>query len=127
MKDFSLYIHIPFCVSKCHYCDFTSFSCNREKIDNYINNLIKELSLYKEKLADYSIKTIFIGGGTPSSIDSKYIERILNHVYNNFNIDDLKEVSIETNPGTLDSYKVRKYRESGINRVSLGVQSLNNR
>lgn len=127
MKHFSLYIHIPFCIRKCHYCDFTSFRCNKETIDNYINNLIKELSLYKEKLIDYSIKTVFIGGGTPSSVDAIYIEKILEYVYENFNIDVLEEVSIEANPGTLDLYKVKKYKSLGINRVSLGVQSLDNR
>lgn len=125
MKNFSLYIHIPFCKTKCHYCDFTSFKCNETTMDTYVNSLIRELSLYKEKLKNHSISTIFIGGGTPSSIDAKYIEKILNFVYENYNIDSLKEVSIETNPGTLDKYKVKKYKAMGINRVSLGVQSLN--
>lgn len=125
MKNFGLYIHIPFCMSKCHYCDFTSFRCNEETIDNYTNNLIIELSLYKEKLMDYSIETIFIGGGTPSSIDSSYIGKILKYVYENFDITNLKEVSIEANPGTLDHFKVKEYKAMGIDRVSLGVQSLN--
>lgn len=126
MKDFSLYIHIPFCKTKCHYCDFTSFKCSDSTMGPYVNNLIRELGLYKEKLRDYSIKTIFIGGGTPSTIDARYIEKILQFIYENYNIDSLEEVSIETNPGTLDKYKVKKYKEIGINRVSLGVQSLNN-
>lgn len=125
MKNFSLYIHIPFCKSKCHYCDFTSFRCNHKTMDDYVKSLIKELSLYKEKLMDYSIRTIFIGGGTPSVIDAKYIEEILEYVYENYNIENLEEVSIETNPGTLDKYKVKKYKTMGINRVSLGVQSTN--
>lgn len=127
MKYFSLYIHIPFCVRKCHYCDFTSFRCNFETIENYVDNLIVELSLYKDRLADYYIRTIFIGGGTPSSIDARHVERILKYVYENYRVDRLEEVSIEANPGTLDRFKVKKYKEIGVNRVSIGAQSLNNR
>lgn len=127
MKDFSLYIHIPFCVRKCHYCDFTSFRCNDETIENYVDNLIVELSLYKDILADYHIRTIFIGGGTPSSIDGRHMEKILTYVYENFRIAWLEEVSIEVNPGSLDRFKVKKYKEIGINRVSLGLQSLNDK
>lgn len=94
-------------------------------MESYINSLLRELEIYKDKLSDYNIKTIFIGGGTPSSIDAKYIEKILNYIYNIFNVDDHVEVSIEVNPGTIDKYKVKKYKSSGINRISLGVQSLN--
>ena len=125
MKNFSLYIHIPFCESKCHYCDFTSFACNNSTKETYIDNLLRELSIYRDKVIDYSIKTIFIGGGTPSAIDAKYIERILEYIYDSFNINNNAEVSIEVNPGTIDKYKAKKYKSSGINRISLGVQSLN--
>lgn len=127
MEPLSLYIHIPFCMSKCHYCDFTSFICNKDTMDKYVENLIREINLYKDKLGHYSIRTIFIGGGTPSSIDPKYIEKILKLIYENFNIDNLQEVSIEANPGTLDSYKASTYRKSGINRISLGIQTLNDK
>lgn len=125
MKDLSLYIHIPFCMSKCYYCDFTSFPNNKEKIQGYIDSLIKELELYKERIKDYNINTIFIGGGTPSCIDANYIYRILEYINCNFNISKTCEISIETNPGTLNKEKVKIYKESGINRVSMGVQSLN--
>ncbi|HAE91736.1 MAG TPA: oxygen-independent coproporphyrinogen III oxidase [Tissierella sp.] len=124
MKDLSLYIHIPFCISKCYYCDFSSFTNINHKIDEYINSLIIELDLYKDKIKDYSIKTIFIGGGTPSCINPRYINRILEFIYRNFNTSDLVEVTIETNPGTLDKEKVQIYMESGINRVSMGMQTL---
>lgn len=124
MKDLSLYIHIPFCMSKCYYCDFTSFPNNKEKIQGYIDSLIKELELYKERIKDYNINTIFIGGGTPSCIDANYIYKILEYINCNFNVSKTCEISIETNPGTLNKEKVKIYKESGINRVSMGVQSL---
>lgn len=127
MKDLSLYIHIPFCVSKCYYCDFSSFSHMGEKIEGYIDSLIVELDLYKEELRNYQIKTIFIGGGTPSSIDPKYISRILDYIYKNYNIREDAEITIESNPGTLDRNKIQIYKESGINRFSLGLQTLNNK
>ena len=73
MKNISLYIHIPFCESKCYYCDFISFTNINHRIDDYIKALIGELKLYKEKLKEYEIRTIFIGGGTPSQINPKYI------------------------------------------------------
>ena len=125
MKDLSLYIHIPFCKSKCSYCDFLSFADKDEKIEDYINALLTELKLYKDKLSNYQIKTIFIGGGTPTNIDAVYIEKILNYINKNYNVENLEEVSIESNPGTLNEEKIKTYIRAGINRVSLGVQSLN--
>ncbi len=125
MKKISLYIHIPFCVSKCYYCDFVSFANLDNKITTYIDSLIIELSLYKEKLKDYKIKTIFIGGGTPTSIDPKHIYKIMRYIYENFNTEDVEEITIESNPGTISKEKMDVYVESGINRVSMGVQTLN--
>lgn len=123
MKDLALYIHIPFCEKKCFYCDFISFSNREEDIDKYINGLIMELSIYKEEIKDYYIKTIFIGGGTPSAIDHKYIQKILEYIYDNFNIEKLTEVTIEVNPGTLTLEKAKAYKNLGINRISLGLQT----
>ena len=125
MDPFSLYVHIPFCEKKCHYCDFISFSKEEKNISSYIENMIKEISLYKEKLTNYYLNTIFIGGGTPSCIDAKYIKLLLEHIYNTFNSKSITEITIEANPGTLDIEKVKTYKSIGINRVSLGVQSLN--
>lgn len=127
MKDISLYIHIPFCEKKCYYCDFLSFSNKNEKIEPYINSLLIELSLYKEKLNDYNIKTIFIGGGTPSSVDSIYIKKILEYIYKNFNTENIEEITIEVNPENLDKEKMDNYIKAGINRVSLGAQTFNNK
>lgn len=125
MDPFSLYVHIPFCERKCHYCDFISFSKEEKKISAYIENMLKEISIYKEKLSNYYLTTIFIGGGTPSCIDAKYIKLLLEHIYNSFNSDSITEITIEANPGTLDIEKIKTYKSVGINRVSLGVQSLN--
>lgn len=126
MNNLSLYIHIPFCKSKCAYCDFLSFADKDGKIEDYINALLAELKLYKERLSNYEIRTIFIGGGTPTNIDAVYIEKILVYINENYNVENLEEVSIESNPGTLNREKIKTYIKSGINRVSLGVQSLNN-
>lgn len=125
MNSLALYVHIPFCERKCYYCDFTSFPKEGKDIDNYIDNVITELSQYKNRLSNHKIETIFIGGGTPSSINQNYIKKILDYIYNNFNIENLAEVSIEINPGTLTLLKAKEYRSYGINRVSMGIQSLN--
>ncbi len=127
MKSFGLYIHIPFCERKCYYCDFTSFPRKGRDIVKYIEFLIKELSLYKDKLSDYKLETIFIGGGTPSVINEKYIKDILDYIYSNYNIGELKEITIEVNPGTITMDKALVYKSIGINRVSIGSQSLNDK
>lgn len=125
MKSLSLYIHIPFCESKCYYCDFLSFKKDDLDIKEYVDNVILELALYRDKLKDYKIDTIFIGGGTPSSIAAEYIQRILGYIHENFNVDSLRETTIEVNPGSLTRDKVAIYKESKINRVSMGMQSFN--
>lgn len=125
MEKIGIYIHIPFCKSKCYYCDFTSFEGKENMIDQYIDNLIKELSIYKDKVKDKSVYSIFIGGGTPSHIDQNYIVRIMKFIEENFNTNLLEEITIEINPGTLDLNKAKAYKEAGINRASMGVQTLN--
>ena len=125
MREIGIYIHIPFCKSKCYYCDFVSFSGKEDVIESYIENLLKELCIYKDLVKNYMIKTIFIGGGTPSYIDGEHIERLMGFIKENFNVEKLKEVTIEINPGTLDIKKASIYKKAGINRVSMGVQTLN--
>ena len=119
-KEIGLYIHIPFCAHKCDYCDFTSFSNCNDKIETYINQLINEIKM--EHLEQYIIKTLYIGGGTPSYIDSKYITKILKLI----NIKNADEVTIEVNPGTVTEEKLNDYLKSGINRLSIGLQSTDN-
>jgi oxygen-independent coproporphyrinogen-3 oxidase len=120
MSDIALYIHIPFCKSKCLYCDFLSFAGREARIDEYVKALIKEIRGFE---TDKTIGSIFIGGGTPSVIDSTYIVEIMNAVYDKFNVGAAAEITIESNPGTVDEHKLRAYRSCGINRISFGVQS----
>ena len=122
-----IYIHIPFCVCKCRYCGFLSFeNADKELHSRYIRALTDEIRLYGRLYRDeYIVDTIFIGGGTPSVLEPEYTEQILNAVRESFNIADTCEITIETNPGTLSRQKLSAYRKCGINRLSIGVQSLN--
>ena len=124
MDRFGIYIHIPFCKKKCKYCDFISFSCFEEKEDVYVNALIKEIEY--RKIAKV-VSTIYIGGGTPSIIDSKNIIKILESIYSNFNVLEDAEITIEVNPGTVTKEKLEDYKAAGINRLSIGLQSTQNR
>ena len=120
-----LYIHIPFCEKKCNYCDFVSFHANYDTIDKYINKLLSEIE-YKSYLAkNYIISSIYIGGGTPSIIDKKYIRFIMESIKNHYELSDDIEITIEANPNSLNEEKLNEYYESNINRLSIGLQSAN--
>lgn len=125
MKKLGLYIHIPFCDKICNYCDFTAFQGANSKIKEYVEALKKEIELKGNK--DFLIDSIFIGGGTPSFIDGKYIFDILEKLRENFTVLDNIEITIETNPKTFDEKKLEYYKSSKINRVSIGVQSFNDK
>lgn len=125
MKNMALYIHIPFCESKCYYCDFNSYVNRIDLEDKYVEYLIKELILYSDNLEDFNIETIFIGGGTPSLLSKKSISKIFNVIHKNYSMKELSEISIEANPNSLSLDKLLHYKDVGINRISLGVQSLN--
>lgn len=125
MKRLGLYIHIPFCDKICNYCDFTAFQGANSKILEYVNALKKEIQLKGNK--NFFIDSIFIGGGTPSFIDGKYIFEILEEVRENFTVLEDIEISIETNPKTFDEKKLEFYKKAGINRLSIGVQSFNDK
>lgn len=125
MKKLGLYIHIPFCDKICNYCDFTAFQGANSKIKEYVEALKKEIELKGNK--DFLIDSIFIGGGTPSFIDGKYIFEILEKVKENFTVLDNIEISIETNPKTFDEKKLEYYKSTKINRLSIGVQSFNDK
>ena len=131
MKNLGIYVHIPFCAKKCSYCDFISFANKKEYIEEYINALIKEIenNQFNNKFKNgvYRVDTIYIGGGTPSFIDAKYIKKILNVIKNNFTIKNDVEITIEVNPGTVDEKKLKMYKEVGINRISIGLQSTNDK
>jgi len=123
MKEVGIYIHIPFCKQKCSYCDFVSFANKEEYIQEYIESLKKEILTYANN--NYEVDTIYIGGGTPSFIDSKNITQILELVKEKFNIKDNAEITIEVNPGTVNEEKLQDYMKAGINRLSIGLQSTN--
>lgn len=118
-KEIGIYVHIPFCKRKCHYCDFISY-CNKDsKIEEYIQAVKKEIAWQKIKS---EITTIYIGGGTPSYIDSKYIKEILEEI-NNKSVSKNAEITIEVNPGTVTIEKLTDYKQAGINRLSIGLQT----
>ena len=127
-KEIGIYVHIPFCIRKCYYCDFVSFTNQEENIEKYIEAVISEIESYE--LEEYNVTTIYIGGGTPSSIESKYIEKILHKIKEKITNNETKfndiEITIEINPGTIDRKKLQDYEEMGINRLSIGLQSTNN-
>jgi len=125
-REMGVYIHIPFCVRKCLYCDFNSFSGKEEYFEAYKNALVSEINAFGQ--ADgLIVKTVFMGGGTPSVLPHGFISEILNAVGKKFIVDKEAEITIETNPGTVDYEKLKSYRHDGINRVSIGVQSLSDR
>ena len=126
IEKIGAYIHIPFCKQKCYYCDFLSFANKKEYEEKYVESLIKEIEVFKEKNNDVEFDTIYIGGGTPSYIDSKNIARILQTLISDNNISNGDEITIEVNPGTFLKEKMLEYKKIGINRMSIGLQSTNN-
>jgi len=135
MKDVGIYVHIPFCKQKCYYCDFVSYADKSDLIEEYIKWLNIEIEeVGKGIKLDYEngindmvkVKTIYIGGGTPSYIDSKDILKIMDTIKRNYIIDNQVEVTIEINPGTVTKEKLLDYKEAGINRLSIGLQETNN-
>ncbi len=118
-----IYIHIPFCVKKCLYCDFVSSCGSREEIKSYVEALLHEIS---QTEIDEEIDSIFIGGGTPSVIPAGDIEKILENIYAKYSISMHAEISMEMNPKTVTREKLEVYRKSGINRLSIGLQTADN-
>lgn len=125
MKEMSLYVHIPFCESKCFYCNFVSCKSSKENMEKYVQFLLKEIEFNKNK--NFLIKTIFIGGGTPSVLDAKLIEYILIKIRNCFEVAKNCEITIEINPNSFSKQKSEIYKKIGVNRLSFGLQSANNR
>lgn len=125
-KDLGLYIHIPFCIKKCAYCDFFSWSGDQEQREAYVRAMEQEIDSYREFARDYRVSTVFFGGGTPSVLEGEQIERILNRIRDIFQLEKDPEITLEMNPGTAQREKLSLYREAGINRLSMGLQSVKN-
>lgn len=126
MKDTAIYIHIPFCDHKCIYCDFYSI-ISYENVSAYLKYLKREIDFYSKRYSsDRKIISIYFGGGTPSFMEPAYISEIIEHVKENFRVADDAEITMETNPGTVDRLKLVEFRKVGINRISIGIQSFDN-
>lgn len=122
-----IYIHIPFCKSKCRYCDFTSYPGKIGFADAYMACVLKEMQFRSQELQDRSFDTVYFGGGTPSVIDAKWIVGCMNQIRTCFRLSEKAEVTIELNPGTVDAQKIAAYRHAGVNRFSIGLQSASDR
>ncbi len=125
-KEFGLYIHIPFCMRKCSYCDFLSKPASFELQEKYVKALIKEIRLTKEKNQG-TVKSIYFGGGTPSILEPYQMQELMDTVLTCFSVQPQAEISMEINPGILKREKLTAYRKSGINRLSIGLQSTQNK
>lgn len=122
-KTMELYIHIPFCVKKCQYCDFLSFAADEATQAAYVEALLREIAYYGPHCSDYLVSTVYIGGGTPSWLTEEWMAQIMSAVRRSFRLASDAEISIECNPGTVTDHKFAGYRNAGINRISIGLQS----
>ena len=118
-----LYIHIPFCIRKCNYCDFLSFPETESRIAQYCHALKEEIKRTGDQAEGIGVRSVFIGGGTPSILEAEQITEIMTCIRNNFSIEKNAEITTESNPGTLNAEKLNCYHELGINRLSIGLQS----
>ena len=126
MRPLELYIHIPFCISKCNYCDFLSAPSKDGERQKYVKSLCKRIRSYGTLAEAYHVVSIFIGGGTPSLLDPVQISAIFHAVRETFMVDKDAEITIEMNPGTVSPEKLIAYRQAGISRLSIGLQSIRN-
>jgi oxygen-independent coproporphyrinogen-3 oxidase len=126
MKELGLYLHIPFCKVKCVYCDFYSIPGREASIPRFLELLMEEieLTLAEYDLSEYSVETVFLGGGTPSLLTAQQVTHILNFISKHFSVASDVEISLEANPGELSLQQLHSFKAEGINRISLGVQSL---
>ena len=125
MQPLELYIHIPFCVKKCAYCDFLSGPAGEQEREDYVNLLAEEIRNCPDAVKDYEVVSIFFGGGTPSLLTGEQMERLMDVIRETFTLGQDAEITMEMNPGTVEEEKLRKYKEAGVNRLSIGLQSVN--
>ena len=125
MRPLEIYIHIPFCVRKCYYCDFLSAPADEKTKDAYMEALYTELTKRAEEFAEYTVVSVFVGGGTPSTVRTKQLVMLLDGLRKYYRMDPDAEITVEVNPGTADKTKLEQYRRAGVNRLSIGLQSGN--
>lgn len=125
-RNLELYLHIPFCVRKCNYCDFFSASGTPKEQVDYVSAMIQEIQSYQELSGEYEVQTIFLGGGTPSLLTPEQIEKIFTTIYHIFSVNENAEITMEMNPGTVAIEKLRAMKAAGVNRLSIGLQSAQN-
>ena len=128
-KPIALYVHIPFCVKKCDYCDFLSAPASEQEKKDYVNLLCREIEKEAACYPDYRATTVFFGGGTPTVLRPEQLEKILCKLKKHFFVDDAQrkaEITLECNPGTVTEEDLKKLREAGFNRLSIGLQSAQN-
>ena len=126
-KELELYIHIPFCIRKCAYCDFLSGPADDDTIEKYVEALKAEICSQSELAKDYLVTSIFFGGGTPSILSGTQMKSLVQIIRKVFEIANFAEISMEANPGTVTRRKLKAYRNAGINRISFGLQSTNDK
>lgn len=125
MKPIGIYIHIPFCRSKCNYCDFYSFKGSMNDYTRYYEMLIRNIMFWKDKIENRTVDTIYIGGGTPSVLGSDLLLRLLSHIISSFNVLNEAEITIEVNPNSVSELDLNLIKSEGLNRLSMGLQSIN--
>ena len=131
-RNVGIYIHVPFCLSKCHYCDFCSVQrADEEKKESYVNRLCGEIDFFAKKIREKGsppiADTVYFGGGTPTLLSPEQIDRILDAIRVGFGINEAAEITIETNPKSANGEKLRRIREVGVNRLSIGMQSVHDK
>lgn len=125
MENIGVYIHIPFCLSRCYYCDFASSIANQEQIDRYVEAVVKEIKLLATQIKyHYIVDTVYIGGGTPSVLSAKQLGRIVFNLRKSLKC-NIREFTVEVNPCSVDETKITAYKRLGVTRVSIGVQTFN--
>jgi len=120
----NIYIHVPFCATKCNYCAFYSVACSNPDWEKYANDICTELKFWSNRLGKINVPTVFFGGGTPSLMPISVFEKIMNCIQDCFYIEKDCEITLEANPGTMDAEKLSGFKKCGVNRLSVGVQSL---
>ena len=123
MQTSGIYIHIPFCVKKCIYCDFYSVANQDERIDAFIDAVVMEINKYTTDVSNWKFDTIFIGGGTPSLLSANQLEKIISTLNKKYNLSNVIEFTMEVNPGEAPIDKLKDFHSLGVNRLSIGVQS----